>query len=224
MRCRKVKKLLPDYIGDELPTKERRRIERHLDGCPNCKDALKILEELWRGIAHQPLPPKGEEFWQEFTRNVMMEIRGKHPIPTERKKTLPLPGWRFLIPATTVAALVIIVVAIVLKGLWGPLLLGVRSPLGPLGEQEALVEVISCLSFGPMAWEEESPLGGIKPEELYLLTEQLSSPIKPTETATMAAVLTLLFGQKDLYGELEGLKGDDLEEFYQLLCSRYHFR
>ncbi|MBW2038641.1 MAG: zf-HC2 domain-containing protein [Deltaproteobacteria bacterium] len=220
MRCHKVEKLLPDYIGDELSAEQRRQIDQHIEGCPNCRNSLGMLRKIWDGLAHQPLPQRGEEFWQEFTRGVMREIRGGQTMPSKEKRGFALPGWRFFLPAA--AALLIIVGVIVLKGgLWGPFNGEQQSPWAFFEEQEVLVEVVHHLSFGPMAMEGEGPPGGITLKESPLLAEGLRPPLKPTETAAIAEALTLLFGEDDLYGELEELQEEDLEEFCQLLSSRY---
>lgn len=52
--CREVVELLTEYLEDTLPNRERRRVERHLRGCPNCS---RYLEQLRVAIASlQELP------------------------------------------------------------------------------------------------------------------------------------------------------------------------
>lgn len=223
MKCNRVLKLLPDYIGDELTAKERKRIDQHIEECLNCRNALNILMKSWDEFAHQPLPQKGEEFWQKFTLDVMRGIRAERPMASERKRPFIIPGYRFLLP--TAALCLIIVGIIILKGgLWEPFKWERQTPWASFDEQAALVEVVHSLSFAPLATEEGGPLGrGIVLNELPLLAEVLRIPLKPTETETIAEVLTQLFGEEDLYGKLERLKGEELEEFHQLLSSKYPY-
>ncbi len=37
---------LDDWAGDELPASERARVERHLEGCPACREDHESLREL----------------------------------------------------------------------------------------------------------------------------------------------------------------------------------
>ena len=36
--CRRTVELLPAYVDDALPRKERQEVERQLDACPPCRD------------------------------------------------------------------------------------------------------------------------------------------------------------------------------------------
>lgn len=42
MTCRDVADFLIDYIGDELDERVREVFERHLRGCPNCREYLAL--------------------------------------------------------------------------------------------------------------------------------------------------------------------------------------
>ena len=46
MDCREVRDLLPAFDDDELPAIERGAIAQHLQGCPECSDALAELRAL----------------------------------------------------------------------------------------------------------------------------------------------------------------------------------
>lgn len=43
LACRQVVALLTDYLEDALSKGERRRLERHLAGCPHCREYLEQL-------------------------------------------------------------------------------------------------------------------------------------------------------------------------------------
>lgn len=213
MRCHRVQKLLPDYIGDELSVKKRERVEQHLEACPDCRADLAALQGVWAGLAHQPLPQKGEEFWGTFTTGVMQEVRRKRPIPAEKKTPLSFPGWKVLLPAAG-AAVVIIVGVIALKVGLGPVGQGAWTAQD---EQDALVEVAQSFSLAPLATEEEDPFDrGVSLNGLTLEAQE-------TEMAALTEALTQLFGEEDLYENVEELEEGELEEFDQLLSSKYPY-
>jgi hypothetical protein len=223
MKCRRVRTLLPDYTGDELSAEQRRQIDGHLKGCPNCRDDLMRLQAVWDGFAQQPLPQKEKGFWQEFTREVMAATRKQGLIPPTRKREFLFPGWRFLIPAAAMAALIIVSVIFLRGGLRGSLMPEVRSPWAtPLSEQETIGEAAHTLSVAPLAMDEEGPLDkGIGLQGLPLSAQVLGIPLKSKDMTTITEVLTQRFGEEDIYGKLEELTGEEQEEFYQLLSSQY---
>ena len=75
MRCHRVQRLLPDYIGYELSTKKRGRVEQHLEACPDCKAELATLQGVWEGLDQQPLLFEQNEKTLPLFHN---NIRGKH--------------------------------------------------------------------------------------------------------------------------------------------------
>lgn len=213
MRCHRVQKLLPDYIGDELSAKKRGRVEQHLDACPDCRAELATLQGVWAGLAHQPLPQKGEEFWGTFTTGVMRKIKKKRLIPAEEKSPLSFPGWKVLLPVAG-AAVVIIVGVIALKGGLWPVGMGQWTAQD---EQDALVEVAQSFSLAPLVSEEEDPFDrGVSLNGLTLEAEE-------PEMAALTEALTQLFGEEDLYENVEELEEGELEEFDQLLSSKYPY-
>jgi hypothetical protein len=220
MRCRSIQRLLPDYIGAELSEKKRYKVDEHLTECPGCRAALGHVQQVWDGLAEQPLPQKDEQFWENFTRGVMQEIRKKRPMPADEKKGFHLPGRRVLVPAA--AAIAIIVGLIVIRGgLQGPT---EKGSWIAQEEQEALVEAAADLSVAPLASETQDPLGGeMTLPEASLVAEALGASLPWTETTEVSAVLTQLYTEQDLYGQLEGLTAEELEVFYELLSSKYPY-
>jgi hypothetical protein len=218
MKCKKVQRFLTDYISAELSAKKRQEVEGHLKACSGCRAALELLQEVWDGLAQQPIPQKDEQFWGELTRGVMQEIRRRQPIPGNEKKAFVLPGWKVLLP-TAAAAIAIIVGLIVIRG-------DLQGPEGRVaqGEEEALVEAASNLSFGPVVTEEEDPLGSeMTLQEVSLVAESLNTSLPSTDTAEITEVLTQLYNGQDLYRQLEGLTGEELDTFYELLSSKYPY-
>ena len=221
MKCKRVQRFLPDYIGDEVSMQKRQQVDQHLTECPDCRAALRSLHEVWNGLAEQPIPQKDEQFWGELTRGVMQEIRRKQPMPAEEKKHFLLPGWRVLLPAAVVIALIVGVIALI-GGLQGPADRGMRIAQE---EGEALVEGAPDLSFGPLASETQDPLRGeMTLHEASLVAEALSTSLPSTDTAEITEMITKLYNnEQDLYGQLEGLTGEELYALYQLLSSKYPY-
>src|SRR4030042_842426 len=211
MRCHRVHRLLPDYIGDELSLKKREQVAKHLEECPACKAELAALRGVWDDLALQTLPQKGEEFWQGFTARVMREVKKKRPMPEDDKGPLLFPGWRVLLPAAGVAAAVIAVV-IALK----------TGPGNLPGGRETITEVAQTFSVAPLAGEDEGLLGrGIVLNGGNGSAEGQGIAFKPTERAVLTEALTQLAGDEDLSGQLDTLDERELERFDQLLSARY---
>jgi anti-sigma factor RsiW len=220
MRCHRVQRLLPDFLGDELSLKKRERVEQHLEKCPDCRAELAALQGVWDGLAHQLLPQKGEAFWREFTTGVMAGIKKKRLIPAEQKTPLLLPGWRVLLPAAGAAAAIIVAVLVLKGGLGlGP---GQRTAQDAQEAQETLVEVAQPFAVAPLAAEDEDPWGrGMSLNGLSLAAGGGGIGLKPAEKAVLTEALTQLTGDEDLSGQLEELDAGELQRFEQLLSTRY---
>jgi len=221
MKCRRVQRFLPDYIGDELSVQKRRQVDQHLTECPSCRAVLKSLHEVWDGLAQQRGPHKDEQFWQELTKAVMREIGKKGPLPADKSKASLYPGWRILLPVAA-AAIAVIVGVIAFRAVWWE-----SSRSGPWiaqGDQQALVETAPDLSFGPLAMEAEDPLGQeITLQEASLVAEALNTSLQAANGATVTDVLTQLYNGKDLDEQLESLTQGELDTLYQLLSVKYPY-
>jgi hypothetical protein len=208
---------LPDYIGDELSLKKRGQVVQHIEECQDCKAELAAFQGVWDGLAHQALPQKGEEFWAGFTARVMKEVREKRLIPTEQKMPFLFAGWKVLLPAVGTAAAVIVAV-IALKG---GLQLG-QGRWTAQDEQGVLVEVAQPFSVAPLAADDEDLLGReISPNGSTGSAEGQGIAFKPTEITALTEALTQLTDDEDISGQLETLEAGELEQFDQLLSSRY---
>jgi hypothetical protein len=217
MRCHKVQRLLPDYIGNELSLKNRGEIEQHLKECPKCQTELAALHGVWEGLARHALPQKGEEFWQGFTKQVMREVKKKRPIAVEQKMPLFFPGWKVLLPAAAAAAAIIMAV-IVSKG---DLLPG-RGQRTAQDKQAALVEVVQTFSVAPLAGDDEDPLGqGVSLNGGNGSAAGQGIVLKPAEKAVLTEALSQLNGDENLSGQLDTLDERELERFDRLLSQRY---
>ncbi len=70
--CREVVELVTDYLEGALPRGERRRLERHLAGCPHCTEYLAQMRETirltGRIVPEDFSPQMREEFTELFRR------------------------------------------------------------------------------------------------------------------------------------------------------------
>lgn len=51
MNCKKVTKLIPAFIQDELPVRELEMFLEHVDECPECKEELTIQLLVREGLS-----------------------------------------------------------------------------------------------------------------------------------------------------------------------------
>lgn len=46
MKCSKARKIINDYVDDNLEAKKKSTLEKHLEGCSDCQEVLKDLREI----------------------------------------------------------------------------------------------------------------------------------------------------------------------------------
>jgi predicted anti-sigma-YlaC factor YlaD len=90
-RCHWVRDRLPLSVGDDLRGLDRRLVERHLIGCPQCRQhqaALgQALETLRMAAATTPTSPDAPSLWPALARQI-------------RESRRPSPAPAFTFPAT----------------------------------------------------------------------------------------------------------------------------
>lgn len=83
--CAQVEELLPAYEDGDLSVEETRRLERHLQACPPCRQGLADLRSSWERLGAwkdlEPAPAWRQDFWRNLGRD------------EERRRLGP---WRFL--------------------------------------------------------------------------------------------------------------------------------
>jgi anti-sigma factor RsiW len=70
--CRQVVELVTDYLEDTLPRGDRRRLDRHLAGCPHCTEylaQLRVTIRLSGTITPGDLSPQMQDEFIEVFRN-----------------------------------------------------------------------------------------------------------------------------------------------------------
>ena len=72
LACQEVVELITDYLEDALSKRDRRRLEQHLAGCPDCTAYLAQMRETLRlagRVTPEDLTPEmAEEFSEIFRR------------------------------------------------------------------------------------------------------------------------------------------------------------
>jgi anti-sigma factor RsiW len=63
---------LSDYLDDELSTDERRRVESHVDLCPECRRVLRTLRRTLEGLMSLKVTPP-----HEVAPGVIERLRGE---------------------------------------------------------------------------------------------------------------------------------------------------
>lgn len=84
MNCARARKRLPLYAGTDLASKKARRLEKHLEECPSCRERLEELRAALAGLravaARETLDwPEGE--WKGLMARVRSEESTPRPVP-----------------------------------------------------------------------------------------------------------------------------------------------
>jgi anti-sigma factor RsiW len=126
MKCRHVKKMISQYVDDELSPSRKRDIESHIRSCGSCRDGLEeaqALRVLFSSAERFPAP-------YGFATRVLANLDEK-----EASRTRSLLGFRplFLRTAQVVLALLVMTIGIIS----GNLLLPERTnPIGQTAVQQ----------------------------------------------------------------------------------------
>lgn len=62
--CRELVELITSYLDDSLGRGDRRRFERHIEGCPNCTSYLEQMRTTIRltgTLTEADVPPAGRD-------------------------------------------------------------------------------------------------------------------------------------------------------------------
>ncbi len=122
MKCKKIRKYLPLYIGADLSPKKEEAVRAHLDTCSECQKEYEVYVRSvktareWLGKSGVTW---GEGEWRRTVQNVTAEKSKSLPgfVPWPFKK-----GWAFAV----MAAVMVVVVFFVMR----PLYLGVEDFAG----------------------------------------------------------------------------------------------
>jgi hypothetical protein len=104
--CEAIRDLLPDWITGELGPDDVEAAENHLDACEGCGGEADVLRVLIRG---RPEPPPGLEG------RIQARVREEFGA-----RVIPLPPRRHRVPAWTLSAAALLVLALGTSRLWNP--------------------------------------------------------------------------------------------------------
>lgn len=104
MRCEKAKKLIVDYVYQELSERQKKKLEEHLSQCWGCSFELESLQKTINLVKSQA-EEKGEQFWKKRWRNIEKRLpRSKAALKNKSTfgrfwdwflNRVPSPGWLF---------------------------------------------------------------------------------------------------------------------------------
>lgn len=117
MRCNGVRRKLGAYEDGELGPGARADVDRHLESCEGCREALARLRSVGSLLEGAQLPPVPEG----FASRVMTEARRRATEggPTRRAGRLPLRRWWPLTAPMQAAAVLVFAVGLTLGALMG---------------------------------------------------------------------------------------------------------
>jgi len=121
MDCKKIHKVMADYLCDALPQAEAEEVRRHIESCPACRAEAEAYEATWKlaGEIRDVKPAPG------FSRAVRERLE-RAPRPVRRRPAARRPA--FVRAAVAVAASVLVAVGLYF------LYIQEKTPIGP--EQE----------------------------------------------------------------------------------------
>jgi hypothetical protein len=117
--------LVSAYLDKELSAEERDLFERHVAGCPTCREVIAEWREVERALRRQRLRQALREE-SDTVGDVMRELSRSGEFRRARRKSAwhrfreAVAGHRRLVVGTTVALVVVVVAGIWLGSLWWP--------------------------------------------------------------------------------------------------------
>jgi Putative zinc-finger len=97
MTCRKVRKLMPLFAGDDLRPGLARAVRAHIDGCPGCRAELEVfraaLAEVKAAAKTESVPDWGEGEWKALMARIAVEARGTGSAPARAGAHAFVPRW-----------------------------------------------------------------------------------------------------------------------------------
>jgi anti-sigma factor RsiW len=101
-RCALLQRRLPEYLDGELPGFWQRRLQTHLEVCPECRQEMEALAQVVQALKAAPLADPGPEFWVEFNRELHLKLA--QTAYAAETAPAPAPFWRFRVPYYLLAA------------------------------------------------------------------------------------------------------------------------
>jgi len=187
--------LLSAYLDHDLPRAEAEALERHLDDCPECRDALAGLAAVKSRAAALVDPPAPDDLWA----GIASRIGAPGPTSRPRPVVLSLPrrtrGWAAPQWVAAAAAFAVVAAGALWLTMGGIGALRPRASAGPAGGSATVGLDASAAAFDPERIEGEihdlqSALergrGRLEPETVQVLEENLRVIHKALDDARAA--------------------------------------
>lgn len=113
MRCASVKKMLIEYIDEDLSQKQNTSIKKHLKECPDCEKLLEDFKKIANsaGKLEKHSPPK--ETWSKIEARINAGQNESFTPDLEQRKWFSLPGFRY---AAAAAGIVLVIAGALILG------------------------------------------------------------------------------------------------------------
>ena len=108
-RCTLIQQRLPDYPDGDLTPFWKRQVASHLEVCPECRRELAEIAEVVNLYQAHPLPDPGPEFWQDFNRELHLQLAQVNQARETTPRRLRLPRYILGATAAVVAMLALAV-------------------------------------------------------------------------------------------------------------------
>ena len=110
MTCRRIRKLLPLFVGGDLPVRQSRRVESHIARCDDCRRERGVYAESLRSA--RTWLAESRQVWEEpaWRRALNLAVSAASP-PARPWQPWPFrPVWAYLSMAVLAAALTVWIV------------------------------------------------------------------------------------------------------------------
>lgn len=102
--CRRVRRMLPALLTDDLSGGSRETVEAHLAVCPACSAERDALRETYRALESRALPQPDPRLWDDLHRNVRLRL-AEDSVPSGRRPRIPMRTWAPVAAAASLALL-----------------------------------------------------------------------------------------------------------------------
>jgi hypothetical protein len=119
MRCSKARKLISEYIDDNLKAKQRLLLERHLEACPDCRELLKDFQGITEKVKNLDRLDPSSKPWLYIKSKLETEPQEVLTLTSQRKKWLKSLFYQPQLKYALGSALVLLlIIGVVTLGLW----------------------------------------------------------------------------------------------------------
>ncbi len=95
MKCKKARRLISDYIDNNLNKKKKFRVENHLKECKECSEFLKDLKEIVKKTKNLEQFHPSENLWLKIKADLMENYILETKRPNRFLRILNVPVYRF---------------------------------------------------------------------------------------------------------------------------------